>query len=95
MPVEADNSEPLTEGLRGFFIEDPFTGNLDGWLLDGATWTFKSIFIPGSEFNPVVAPDLSTYNSNEEWVCEYERVVFDDVHCSRPIFDKERKADSN
>ena len=84
--VEDDNSQPLSSGLRGLFFEDPLTGDLDGWVLNGADWTFKSVWIPSFQFKPSNAPDLLLAEDNDEWECMQMKIVFDDVHCSRPVY---------
>ena len=86
--VEDDNSQPLSSGLRGMFFEDPLTGNLDGWVLNGSDWTFKSVWIPSFQFQPSNAPDLLNATDNDEWECTRIKIVFDDVHCSRPVYSR-------
>ena len=89
MSVEGDDSTPLTSGSRGLFLEDQETGDLDGWVLNGSNWTFKSIRVPAALFNPNQAPDLYSWEDNNEWQCYKERVVFDDVSCSKPVYNNE------
>ena len=92
--VEDSNSQPLKSGLRGMFFEDPATGDLDGWVLNGEDWTFKSVWIPSFQFTPSNAPNLINAVDNDQWECAHIQIVFDDVHCSRPIFSKEENAAS-
>ena len=87
--VEDDNSGPLKSGLRGMFLEDQDTGELDGWVVNGANWTFKSVRIPADLFNPNNAPDLYTWDDNGEWDCYKSTDVFDDVNCSKPVFNEQ------
>jgi len=56
--IEDSGSRPLTRGLRGLFIEDPVTGNLDGWVINASNWSTKSVFIRADDFNPSRAPDF-------------------------------------
>ena len=93
--VENNNSQPLRSGLRGMFFEDPLTGNLDGWLLNGEDWTFKSVSIPSFQFSPSNAPNLVNAADNDQWECAHVRIVFDDVHCSRPIKDNQYSPGKN
>ena len=76
------------------FFEDPATGDLDGWVLNGEDWTFKSVWIPSFQFTPSNAPNLINAVDNDQWECAHIQIVFDDVHCSRPIFSKEENAAS-
>ena len=85
--IEDSNSQPLTSGMRGLFWEDSSTGNVDGWVLNGNDWSFKSVWIPSFQFNPSNAPDLMNAQDNGQWECTKTQIVFDDVHCSRPIYD--------
>ena len=61
------------------------TGDLDGWVVNGSDWSYKSIKVPSELFNPNSAPNLYTWESNGEWSCYRIEDVFDDVKCSRPI----------
>ena len=76
------------------FFEDPDTGNLDGWVLNGEDWTFKSVWIPSFQFSPQNAPNLINAVDNDQWECARIQIVFDDVHCSRPIFSKDENSAS-
>ena len=44
--------------------------------------------IPGELFNPNNAPDLYTWDDNGEWDCYKVTDVFDDVNCSKPVFNE-------
>jgi len=44
--VEDSNSRPLEQGMRGLFIEEIESGNVEGWVLDASTWTFNTFEIP-------------------------------------------------
>ena len=65
--VEDQNSTPLKSGLRGLFFEDIESGDIEGWVLDGNTWTFKTVYIPDDEFIPSNAPDLSNIKGTDDW----------------------------
>jgi hypothetical protein len=56
--VESKDSRPLKTGLRGLFAENTITGDLDGWVLDASTWTFKSYYITGSDLDVSNPPDF-------------------------------------
>lgn len=70
-------------------MEDTDTGNVDGWVAlvadNGNEWTFKSINIRRGDFDPSNAPDFRKQRDNGAWKCLKERVVFDDIKCSRQI----------
>jgi hypothetical protein len=72
-------------------MEDTSTGNLDGWVAqvtaNGNEWTFKSISIRRTNFDATNAPDFRKQKDNGAWECIKERVVFDDIKCSRVVTD--------
>ena len=62
---------------------------MDGWVVNGSDWTYKSIKVPAELFNPDSAPNLYTWDTNGEWYCYRKYDVFDDMQCSRPILNKQ------
>ena len=85
--IEDSNSRPLEQGMRGLFIEEIESGNVEGWVLDASTWTFNTFVIPSNKFVESNAPYLDGtsefISKDQEWQCSSVRVVFDDVHCSK------------